>query len=129
MSKQVTLELPEEILGRAERFGILTHRDVRSVLVDALTVTIPPLEWTSAESPPVSSFSDQEILTMCELRLPREQEKRLERLLEQQQERELLDREGKELVALTEVYETKWLQQAEALAEAVRRGLRGPLTP
>lgn len=127
MSKQVTLDLPEEILGRAERLAVLTHREVTSVLVDALKVTIPPLEWTCAESPAASSLSDKEILSLCELRLPPEQKKRLERLLELQQERDLHEREHKELAALMEIYETKWLQQAEALAEAVRRGLREPL--
>jgi hypothetical protein len=36
--------------------------------------------------------------------------------------------EQAELFALIQVYQQLWVRQSEALAEAVRRGLRAPLT-
>lgn len=36
MSRQVTLELPDDILSRAERLAALARRDVREVLAEAV---------------------------------------------------------------------------------------------
>ncbi len=52
---------------------------------------------------------------------------RLNLLLEKQREGELIEREHQELLALMQVYDHLWVRQSEALAEAVRRGLRTPL--
>jgi hypothetical protein len=41
----------------------------------------------------------------------------------------LTTQEQAELLALMQVYQQRWVRQSEALAEAVRRGLRAPLTP
>jgi hypothetical protein len=50
-------------------------------------------------------------------------------LLEKQREGTLTESERPELLALMHVYEQLWVRQSEALAEAVRRGLRKPLEP
>jgi predicted transcriptional regulator len=36
MRRQVTLELPDDVLNRAERLATLTRRDVREVLAEAV---------------------------------------------------------------------------------------------
>ncbi len=36
MSRQVTLELPDDVLSRAERLAALARRDVREVLAGAV---------------------------------------------------------------------------------------------
>jgi predicted DNA-binding protein len=44
MSRQVTVDLPDEIYRRAETLAQLTSRDVASVLADAISLSLPPLE-------------------------------------------------------------------------------------
>jgi hypothetical protein len=40
MSRQVTLELPDEVLNRAERLATLARRDVREVLAEEVAVVV-----------------------------------------------------------------------------------------
>ena len=54
---------------------------------------------------------------------------RLTELLEKQRESLLTESERPELLALMQIYDQLWVRQSEALAEAVRRGLRPPLEP
>jgi len=55
------------------------------------------------------------------------QGRRLSELLEKQREDALIKRERPELLALMQIYDQLWIRQSEALAEAVRRGLRPAL--
>jgi hypothetical protein len=64
-----------------------------------------------------------------ELRLEPKVDRRLSELLDHQQAGTLSDIEQAELAALMRVYEMGLLRQSQALAEAVRRGLREPLQP
>ena len=128
MSRQVTLELPDEVLERAERLAVLAHRDVGEVLAGAVSAAIPPLYVVLEESCSVGELSDEEVLGFTELRLNPEQDRRLSQLLDRQQAGTLLEQERTELLTLIQVYEANLLRQAEALAEAVRRGLRCPLS-
>jgi hypothetical protein len=57
------------------------------------------------------------------------QGRRLSELLEEQREGALAKGERPELLALMQVYSQLWIRQSEALAEAVRRGLRELLEP
>ena len=54
---------------------------------------------------------------------------RLSALLDQQQARELTDLERAELAVLMREYEINLLRRSQAMAEAVRRGLRPRLSP
>jgi hypothetical protein len=81
------------------------------------------------ESRPISELPDDEVLRWTELRLPHAQDRRLSELLDMQQSGTLTNPERTELLALMQVYEVNCLRQSEALAEAVRRGLREPLSP
>jgi predicted transcriptional regulator len=129
MSQQVTLELPDEVLHRAERLATLVHRDVREILAEAVTVVLPPIDVVLEESCSVSELSNGELLKLAELRLAPAQDRRLSQLLDAQQAGTLLEQERTELLTLIQIYEVNLLRQAEALAEAVRRGLREPLSP
>jgi lactam utilization protein B len=129
MSRRVTLELPDEVLDRAERLAVLAHRDVTEVLAEAVAAMLPPVEIVPQASQAVSELSDAEVLKLADLRLSPRQDRRLSELLDQQQAGAMTHSERAQLSALVQVYEANWLRQAEALAEAVRRGLRGPLAP
>lgn len=77
----------------------------------------------------ISKLPDHEVLTLTELRMEPEADRRLSKLLERQQAGDLGDLERAELAALMRSYEMGLLRQSQALAEAVRRGLIPPLTP
>jgi hypothetical protein len=58
-----------------------------------------------------------------------EQDQRLSSLLDKQQAGTLIEIEGSELLALMQVYQESLLRKAQALNEAVQRGLLKPLEP
>ena len=75
---------------------------------------------------PVSSLSDEDVLALSKAQMRQVQGRRLSELLEKQRESDLTESERSELLALMQVYNQLWIRQSEALAEAVRRGLRRP---
>lgn len=78
---------------------------------------------------PVESLSDAEVLDLTELQLPPEQDRRLSVLLDRQQAGIQTETERPELGALMQAYQEGLLRKAQAIEEAVRRGLREPLGP
>ena len=126
MSKQVVVDLPDEIYRRVERLARLARREVGDVLADAITLSLPPLDDHDAESRSMAALTDREVVELTELQLPSTQDRRLSRLLDRQQARGLSESERIELQALMQLYQQGLLRKAEALREAVRRGLRGP---
>jgi len=73
------------------------------------------------------SLSDEKVLALAKASMAPLQGNRLNLLLEKQREGELIEREHQELLALMQAYDLLWIRQSEALAEAVRRGLRPAL--
>jgi len=118
--------LPDEVLNRAERLAVLTHRDVADVLAEAVSAVLPPVAAVP-EDRDVSKLSDAAVLRLANASLSPFGEDRLSELLDKQQSGTLTHAERLDLLSSIQVYEASWLRQAEALAEAVRRGLREPL--
>lgn len=129
MKTQVTLTLPDELYERAERWATITRQDLSEALTDALAIVLRPTYVAPKLEKPVSSLSDQEVLALSKVQMAPTQGRRLGELLEKQREGELPDNERPELLTLMQVYEQLWIRQSEALAEAVRRGLRESLEP
>jgi hypothetical protein len=128
MSRQVTVELPEAVLRKAENLATLSDRHIGDVLADALQVALGPVDLRESVEPPVRTLSDERVLSLAASWLgPREQE-RLSYLLDAQQRGPLDETQRAELNALMRRYEQGLLRKADALAEAVRRGLREPLS-
>ncbi len=78
-------------------------------------------------TPLVSSLSDEEVVALADLQLAPEQDQRLSDLLHKQQASQLAEAEHIELTKLMQVYQEGLLRKAQALREAVQRGLREPL--
>jgi hypothetical protein len=74
-------------------------------------------------------MSDTEVMALAQAQMSPQQGKRLDHLLARQREESLAAHEQAELLALMQEYNRLWIRQSEALAEAVRRGLREPMTP
>lgn len=109
--------------------GSLIQRDLSETLTDALTIVLTPLYTTPKLEKPVSSLSNEEVLALAKAQMEAVQGQRLSALLEKQREDMLTENERPELLVLMQLYEQFWIRQSEALAEAVRRGLRPPLEP
>ena len=75
------------------------------------------------------SLTDAQVLALTHLQMDPAKDARLSALLEQQQGASLTPAERAELDELMFHCEIGLLRKAEALAEAVRRGLREPLHP
>jgi len=131
MAVEVTLTLPENLVEHAKRLGDATQRDVAAILADALEMLLPTLENLPESSPypTVSSFSDAEVLTLANSKMDAFQNQRLGELQQRGKTTGLTEAERYELLALLQIYQLGQLRKSEALAEAVQRGLRSPLSP
>jgi hypothetical protein len=77
----------------------------------------------------MATLSDTEVLALAQVQMAPQHGHRLDQLLAKQGEETLTAQEQAEILALMQVYQQLWVRQFEALAEAVRHGLRGPLMP
>jgi hypothetical protein len=131
MSTQISLTLPDEVYRRAEHLAKLVSRDVTDVLVEAISLSLAPVgiasDATKDSLPPVASLSDEEVMALSELQMEPEQDRYLSELLDKQQAGILTEAERRQLWGLMQVYQEKLLLKAQALREAVERGLRASL--
>jgi hypothetical protein len=124
MSTQVTVTLTDEIYRRAEYLARLTGRDVEDILTEALSISLQSFDSPSPLRMPVADLSDGEVLALADSTMEASQDQRMSELLYKQQAGELTPDEQPELAALMQVYQHGLLRKAQALNEAVRRGLR-----
>lgn len=129
MAVEVTLMLPESLVEHAKRLGFATQRNVEAVLADVLEMMWLTLESLPDSSlyPPVTNLSDEEVLALADSKLNAVQNQRLGELQTKGKTGGLAEAERYELLALLQIYQLGQLRKSEALAEAVRRGLRVPL--
>jgi hypothetical protein len=130
MSTQVTVTLPDETYRRAEHLARLTGRPIADILVDTIDISLQPISTENSRvGKPVSALSDNEVLLLTDSQMPAEQERQFSQLLDKQQGGKLNHTERSELLMLMQSYQEGLLRNAQALNEAVRRGLRKPLEP
>lgn len=132
MSTSITLNLPDEVYRRAARLAQLMSRDLADVLVEAISLSLSPMREVcshldSSEELPVASLSDEEVLALTELQMETNSDQRLSELLYRQQAGILTEAERPELWTLMQIYQMLLLRKAQALREAVSRGLQSPL--
>ena len=127
MTTEVTVSLPDAVYRNALRLAELTQRDLAELLTETLTLSLPEVT-PGAEGPQaLSDLSDADVLDLTALELPPGQDRELSALLERQQAGSLSPQERRQLAALMQAYQVGLLRKAQALQEAVRRGLRAPL--
>ena len=129
MSTEVVLHLPENLYRQASRLAELSNRDLPRILTETLEKAFFPLGPFGETLAPVEKLTDQEVLKLAALQMETTQGKRFSRLLTRQNAGQLSEAEQLEVAALLQVSQEGMLRKAQALAEAVRRGLREPLTP
>ncbi|HEY6328137.1 MAG TPA: hypothetical protein VI756_02290 [Blastocatellia bacterium] len=119
MSRQITIEVSDEVAREASRVAEQTSRRVEEVLSGWLESVITGM--------PVDSLSDHDVMALAELSLPSEQQALLSDLLSKNSEG-TLDRQAlNQLDQLMRLYERGLLRKSQALRVSVQRGLRAPL--
>ena len=124
MSTEITLSLPEELVEQAEILASRTGRQVDAVLNDVLQLSLSSVGSLSKDRKPWADCENEEVLSACEISFDENTEARFSELLERQRAKELTDTERSELAALMQRYKDGLLLKAEAIHEAVRRGIR-----
>lgn len=128
MTVRVMVDLSDDVYRRAESLALVTRRKVSEVLADTIEISLPAISGRPRLNRSVADLTDQRVLALTNLQMDPDQDKRLSVLLNKQQAGQLTEAERSELWALMQVYQEQLLQKAQALSEAVRRGLREPLT-
>ena len=77
----------------------------------------------------VSELSVEELLAVADSQMGPAQDQRFSELLHNQQAGMLTNDQSAELLVLMQIYQEGLLRKAQALNEAMRRGLREPLEP
>ena len=126
MSAVITLTLPDTILERAQRWAAHSGQPVTDFLTETIQLSLIPL---GQAPPPVTEWTNGDVLSAAELQLPFEDDSRFSELFDRQREGCLSESEAAELRRLMLLYQEGLLRKAIALREAVRRGLRAPLAP
>jgi hypothetical protein len=129
MSTQVMVTLPDEVYRRAASLARLSGRRMSDVLADTIALSLPPLSPQADSAQPLSALPDEQVLALADAQMEPAQDQQLSRLLNQQQAGALTEAERSELFVLMQVYQERLLRRAQALREAVRRGLRESLQP
>jgi hypothetical protein len=125
MSTQLTLDLPENLVARARTIALRAGQSVNDLLAESIELSLKP--WGSVVEGDIHRCGDEEVLNACGLELSVEDDRRLTELLQRQQAQTLAVSEQAELASLIQVYQEGLVRKAEALREAVRRGLRQPV--
>jgi hypothetical protein len=124
---EVTLNLPENIYQNFTRLAEKKHRRVEEVITDKLQddFSFEKIDFQKT----LADWSDEDVLALAKLKLPKEQANRMSELSDIQQRREMNNVEKSELDMYLEIYNNANLRKARGLAEAVKRGwlIRQPI--
>jgi predicted CopG family antitoxin len=127
MSTDLTISIPDEIYHQIQRLAQLSKRDTSDLLADTIKIILPLLNLQAQFETQISLISDEELLNLTQLQMEAEQDCKLSELLDKQQAGILTEVEQLELKALMQIYQAGLLRKAQALSEAVKRGIIAPL--
>jgi hypothetical protein len=118
---EVTLNLPDNIYQSFERLAEKTSQPIGEVISEKIQTDYWSDDLESEKN--ISNLSDSEVLELANLKLSKQQDKRLSQLLENQRESQITTNEKIELEGLMALYRMGNLRKAQGCLEAVRRGL------
>ena len=125
--KEVTIQLPDALHDFVNQWATITQKSPDNVIIEALSIILKPVYTAPELEIPIANLSDPEVLALCEMEMGIAQGQQLSQLLTKQSEGVISVQEIREMFALAQLYQRLWMKQAEALAEAVKRGLREPV--
>jgi hypothetical protein len=118
---EVTLNLPENTYQNFLNLAKKTSRQISDVIIEKIQSDY----WTNDQEfeQNISNLSDTEILELANLKLSKQQDKRLSQLLENQRENRITTNEKIELEGLMGLYRMGNIRKAQGCLEAIKRGL------
>jgi hypothetical protein len=116
MNERVTVELPEDLARRARAVASHAHRGLEEFVVDCLDRAVA--------DPPVEFLTDAEVLALSDTFLDAAPQDELSALLARNRDGLLREAERTRLDELMHLYRRGLVRKAQALREAVARGLR-----
>ncbi len=118
---EVTLNLPDNIYRSFERLAEKTSQPIDEVIAEKIQADYWVENVNADES--LVNLSDAEVLELANLKLSKQQDRRLSQLLENQRESRITTSEKIELEGLMGLYRMGTLRKAQGCLEAVKRGL------
>ncbi len=118
---EVTLNLPDNIYRSFKQLAERTSQPIGEVIAEKIQTDYwaDDLEFEIN----ISNLSDAEVLELANLKLSKQQDRRMSQLLENQRENRITTSEKIELEGLMGLYRMGNLRKAQGCLEAVRRGL------
>ncbi len=118
---EVTLNLPDNIYRSFKQLAERTSQPIGEVIAEKIQTDYwaDDLEFENN----ISNLSDAEVLELANLKLSKQQDRRMSQLLENQRENRITTSEKIELEGLMGLYRMGNLRKAQGCLEAVRRGL------
>lgn len=129
MITQLTVTVQDRVQDRARQLAQLTGHTIEEMLAALLELSLSPFVPQVDFDQPLSGLSDADITTLTDIQMQPERSQRLSALLDKQQRASMNETEQIELQTLMRVYEIGVIYKSQALAEAVKRGLKAPLKP
>lgn len=117
---RIVVDIPDELEKAAHNMALRTHRNTEDVLREWLVQHVSEV--------PVNWLDDSRLLELIAEKLSDNDERELSDLLASNRERIMSLRERKRLDELMQIYGQGMVRKAEAMKEAVKRGLIPPLT-
>lgn len=118
---EVTLNLPENVYRNFSKIAEEKHLRVEEVITDKLQDDF--LDESVDLEETISAWSDEDVLLLAKLKLPKEQAERMSELSDKVQRGIISKVEENELEIYLEIYNNANLRKAYGIAEAVKRGL------
>lgn len=116
---EVTLNLPDNIYRSFQKIAKMSSRRIDEVITEKIqSEYVPDKHLENLEN-----WSDEDILALANLKLPKAQSDRMSKLLDFQQRGTISSAEKRELEVYTELYQIATLHKAQGCLEAVKRGL------
>ena len=116
---EVTITLAENVYHDFQQLAEKSSRRVDEVIAEKVQATA----LVDAEEDLLATRSDEEILALANLKLPKAQARRVSQLVDRQQSGLMTSAEKVELDIYTELYQIGNLRKARGIVEAVKRGL------
>lgn len=121
VNMEVTLNLPENIYRNFTRIAEKKHRPIEEVITDKLQDNFS-FEMSDFEDK-VAKWSDEDVLALANLKLPKEQANRMSELSNLRQLGTITVVEENEFQMYLEIYNNATIRKAYGISEAVKRKL------
>jgi hypothetical protein len=124
MSAELKVRLSDHVLRRIQWMAENSGQDVGELVDMTLDGLLPPLP-SELDNRPVESLTDSEVLLVADSMMDETLNSRMNALVQKQKKGLILNTaENTELQMLWDIYEVGQLRKAQAMVEAVKRGLR-----